>query len=314
MPKALTFYKFLPLEDPAGEQAHWQAFGLDRSVRGSILVAAEGVNGTLVGTQETLALFAVELRTRFGEIPFKWSSVSPGNEGFHRYKVKLKREIVTMGVPDLDVARNGQHVDRDTWNSLLDDPEVVVVDTRNQYEIDIGTFPGSVSPGTTNFRQFPQWVAENLKPEQKVAMFCTGGIRCEKASAFLVQQGFDEVYQLDGGILRYLEAEGSAQNRWQGECFVFDQRVSVNDKLEQGTFKQCYACRHPLSALDVASEDYEKGVCCPHCVADGQTPARRESFRQRQKQVELAADRGEQHIGRRQGPKRHIAERQKDSG
>lgn len=300
MKQALTFYKFLELEDPADEQTHWQAFGRSREARGTILLAEEGVNGTLIGPEETLALFEAELRARFGEMPFKWSSVSPDNQGFYRYKVKLKREIVTMGVPDLDMARSGQHVTPEVWNTLLDDPEVVVIDTRNQYEVDIGTFPGSISPGTTHFRQFPDWVAKNLKPDQKVAMFCTGGIRCEKASAYLLQQGFDEVFQLKGGILKYLEDGESKQNRWQGECFVFDQRVSVDDKLEQGSFQQCYACRHPLSRLDLASEDYEKGVCCPHCVKDALVLKRREDFRQRQKQVELAAARGEQHIGKRQ--------------
>lgn len=300
MKQALTFYKFLELQDPAEEQAHWQTFGGTRPVRGTILLAEEGVNGTLIGPEETLAEFAAELTARFGEMPFKWSSVSPDNEGFYRYKVKLKREIVTMGMPGLDMARNGQHVDPQVWNTLLDDPEVVVVDTRNQYEVDIGTFPGSISPGTTNFRQFPDWVAKNLKPDQKVAMFCTGGIRCEKASAYLLQQGFNDVFQLNGGILKYLEDGGADQNRWQGECFVFDQRVSVDDKLEQGSFQQCYACRHPLSRRDLTSEDYEKGVSCPYCVKDAQTRGRRDHFRQRQKQVELAAARGEQHIGKRQ--------------
>ena len=299
MRQALTFYKFTHLDDPEAVQSMLQDFGLEQAVRGTILVASEGVNGTLIGSPEALTQMRSKLSELFGEMPFKWSQVDEQNQGFFRFKVKLKKEIVTFGVSDLDVSDNGEHVDVETWNSLLEDPDVVVIDTRNQYEIDIGTFPGSVSPNTTNFREFPRWVEESLDPEKqpKIAMFCTGGIRCEKASAYMKSQGFSDVYQLDGGILKYLEDATEDENRWDGECFVFDQRVSVNSDLEQGSYRQCYACRHPVSEEDMASVHYEKGVSCPHCVDADYSEQRRRQFRERQRQVELAVSRGEQHIG-----------------
>ena len=299
MRQALTFYKFTPVDDVVSAQADLQAAGAAAEVRGTILVAEEGVNGTLIGSPEGLETMRQALSDRFGDMPFKWSQVDEENQGFFRFKVKLKKEIVTFGVSDLDVQNNGEHVDAETWNALLADPDVVVIDTRNQYEIDIGTFPGAVSPETTNFREFPDWVAQELDPEQnpKIAMFCTGGIRCEKASAYMKAQGFEEVYQLDGGILKYLEDTTAEDNRWDGECFVFDQRVSVNADLEQGQYRQCYACRHPVSEEDMASPLYEKGVSCPHCADADYSEERRVQFRERQRQVELAASRGQQHIG-----------------
>ena len=299
MRQALTFYKFTPVDDVVTAQADLQAAGAAAEVRGTILVAEEGVNGTLIGSPEGLETMRQALSDRFGDMPFKWSQVDEENQGFFRFKVKLKKEIVTFGVSDLDVQNNGEHVDAATWNALLADPDVVVIDTRNQYEIDIGTFPGAVSPETTNFREFPEWVEQELDPEQnpKIAMFCTGGIRCEKASAYMKAQGFEEVYQLDGGILKYLEDTTADDNRWYGECFVFDQRVSVNADLEQGQYRQCYACRHPVSEEDMASPLYEKGVSCPHCVDADYSEERRIQFRERQRQVELAASRGQQHIG-----------------
>lgn len=299
MRQALTFYKFLAVADPESEQAHFLKFGQNCGVRGTILLAGEGVNGTLAGTRDELVQMQAELVSRFGEMPFKWSSLDPDNEGFYRFKVKLKPEIVSFGVDDLDVADNGEHVDVQTWNRLLDDPDVTVIDTRNQYEIDIGSFPGAISPETTNFRDFPDWVEAALDPEEnrKIAMFCTGGIRCEKASAYMLAKGFSEVYQLDGGILKYLEEVEPESNHWQGECFVFDQRVSVNAELEQGSYQQCFACRHPVSEQDLASPLYEAGVQCPHCADAQLDSAQRQSFRERQKQVELAASRGRQHIG-----------------
>ena len=299
MRQALTFYKFTHVDDLEAAHDSLQTVGLSSGVRGTILLAAEGVNGTLIGERGALETMQSALTDLFGDMPFKWSEVDAGNDGFFRFKVKLKQEIVTFGVPDLDIEDNGKHVDVETWNRLLEDPDVVVIDTRNQYEIDIGTFPGAISPQTTNFREFPDWVEQQLDPAEnpKVAMFCTGGIRCEKASAYMKAQGFDEVYQLDGGILKYLENASSEENQWQGECFVFDQRVSVNNRLEQGNYRQCYACRHPVSAEDMASPLYEKGVSCPHCADADYSERRRAQFRERQRQVELAAARGEQHIG-----------------
>ncbi|MEQ9452126.1 MAG: rhodanese-related sulfurtransferase [Pseudomonadales bacterium] len=304
--RTLTFYRFCAVDELQATQTLLTEAGERLELRGTILLAREGVNGTLVGTTSALLQMQQLLVTRFGDIPCKWSDIDPGNTGFFRYKVKLKDEIVTFGVADLDVTRTGQHVDPQTWNDLLADPEVVVIDTRNQYEIDIGTFPGAVSPHTTNFREFPQWVAQQLNPERdkKVAMFCTGGIRCEKASAYMLQQGFSEVYQLDGGILKYLESTDEENNLWDGECFVFDQRVSVDASLRQGSYQQCFACRHPVSAEDIASPTYEAGVSCPHCYGQ-EDKGDRQRFRERQQQIELARARGESHIGAPQKKSQH---------
>jgi len=305
MRRVLAFYKFVAVEDPEEVQRELLQLGNKLDIKGTILLASEGVNGTIVGEQQHLQRMQQALHQRFGALPFKWSELNEENLGFYRYKVKIKSEIVTMGVPDLDLQQTGEHVSPERWHELLDDPDVVVIDTRNTYEIDIGTFPTAVNPDTTNFREFPQWVAEHLDPAEhkQVAMFCTGGIRCEKASAFMQQAGFAKVYQLDGGVLRYLEQVQPEDNRWQGECFVFDQRVSVTAELEQGHFQQCFACRHPVSDEDMASPYYEQGVSCPHCHADNQSAEqaqRMASFRERQRQVELAQQRGELHIGQPQ--------------
>ncbi len=304
MRRVLAFYQFFTLEDPEGECDRLQTLGDELGLRGTILVADEGVNGTVVGDVQALHQLSQHLTERYGVKSQKWSDLSIGNSGFHRFKARVKPEIVSFGVDDLDMQQTGKHVDAQTWNALVDDPEVIVIDTRNDYEIDIGTFEGAISPHTENFRQFPAWVADNLDAQKhtKVAMFCTGGIRCEKASSYLLNQGFENVYQLDGGILQYLEDTQAKHSRWKGECFVFDQRVSVNAQLQQGQYKQCYACRHPLSAVECASTDFEHGVSCPYCI--GRTSERRrQQFRERQNQIKLAHERGEQHIGLRQKKK-----------
>ena len=311
MRRVLAFYQFLSLDDPQAECDSLQTLGDELALRGTILVAHEGVNGTVVGDTQALQQLSQHLLQQYGVKSQKWSDLQPGNSGFHRFKVRVKPEIVSFGVDDLDMSQSGEHVDAQTWNRLLDDPDVIVIDTRNDYEIDIGSFDGALSPHTESFRQFPAWVADNLDPEQhtKVALFCTGGIRCEKASAYMLNKGFENVYQLDGGILQYLEDTQASESRWNGECFVFDQRVSVNADLEQGQYKQCYACRHPLSAQELASAEFEHGVSCPYCV--GRTSAeRRAQFRERQHQVRLAAERGEQHIGQDQRKARESRERQ----
>ncbi len=301
MRRVLTFYKFQPVAEPEALRAELEELGLAGGLKGTILLAAEGINGTIVGTVEALEGFARALDQRFADLPYKWSDLDEDNPGFYRFKVRVKPEIVSFGIAGLDASKTGEHVGPAAWNALLDDPDVPVIDTRNTYEIDIGTFPGAVSPETTNFREFPDWVAEHLDPAQnpRVAMFCTGGIRCEKASAYLLEQGFSEVYQLDGGILSYLEQVAPEDNRWAGECFVFDQRVSVNSELEQGEYVQCFACRHPLSAQELTSPDYEQGVSCPHCI-DQDDPQRLAGLRERQHQVDLAAARGTTHVGLRQ--------------
>ena len=301
MRRVLAFYQFLNLEDPQVECDRLQTLGDELALRGTILVAGEGVNGTVVGDVQALHQLSQHLTGRYGVKSQKWSDLESGNSGFHRFKVRVKPEIVSFGVDNLDMQQTGEHVDAQTWNALVDDPEVIVIDTRNDYEVDIGTFEGAVSPHTENFRQFPDWVADNLDAQKhtKVAMFCTGGIRCEKASSYLLNQGFKSVYQLDGGILQYLEDTQAEDSRWNGECFVFDQRVSVNAQLQQGQYKQCYACRHPLSAAELASTDFEHGVSCPHCI-ERTSEQRRRQFRERQHQVRLAQERGEQHIGLQQ--------------
>ena len=299
--RVLAFYRFTPIADPAALRDELDAYGQALAIKGTILIADEGVNGTVVGGVAALESLAARLVERCGEIPFKWSDLNENNPGFHRYKVRVKSEIVSFGIDGLDVANTGAHVGVDRWHELLDDPDVVVIDTRNQYEVDIGSFPTARSPATDNFRQFPDWAESNLDPERdtKVAMFCTGGIRCEKASAYLLAQGFEEVYQLDGGILRYLEEVPADANRWRGECFVFDQRVSVTTELTEGVYEQCFACRHPLSAEELSSADFEQGVSCPYCVGDrdGDELA---GLRERQQQVALAQARGDQHIGKPQ--------------
>ena len=278
---------FESLRDPLLQKC--QALG----VVGTLLLAEEGINGTVAGTRAGIDQLFAELRRepRFADLTWKESYTN--QLPFHRLKVKFRREIVTMGVPGIDpIERTGEHVNVEKWNELLQDPEVVVIDTRNQYEHDIGTFRNAISPETVNFREFPQYVQDNLDPKQnpKIAMFCTGGIRCEKASAYLLELGFAEVYQLNGGILKYLEEVTPEESLWEGECFVFDSRVAVNEELEPGSYVQCFACRHPLSEEECESEEYEPGISCPHCLPH-QTQKQRQSFEERQRQIQLAKER-----------------------
>lgn len=294
-----ALYRFVTLDDfeklrePLLE--HCRAAG----ARGTLLLAREGINGTIAGSRAAMDSVLAYLRAdaRLADLEHKESF--DDHMPFHRMKVKLKREIVTMGVPGIDPNEAvGTYVDPADWNALIDDPDVVLIDTRNDYECDIGTFRGALDPRTTNFREFPAFVRENLDParQRKVAMFCTGGIRCEKASAFMLKEGFEEVYHLRGGILKYLEEVPVQDSAWEGECFVFDNRVAVDHDLKRGRYDQCYGCRHPITDIDKASGRYEKGVCCPHCF-DTLTDDRKARFRERQRQVELARARGEAHVG-----------------
>ena len=298
MKSVLAFYKFLEIPDLEDLRFDLLDQGAFLDLKGTILIAHEGINSTLVGNKKNLEKFSVWLTDRFGCFPFKWSSAESSNEVFFRFKVKIKPEIVTMGVNELDMRSVGRHVLIDEWNELLEDPNVIVVDARNEYETDIGGFPGSITPRTKSFRDFPAWADKelNAKENSRIAMFCTGGIRCEKASAYLINRGFKDVCQLEGGVLKYLENAEEENNRWSGECFVFDQRVSVNARLEQGCYYQCFACRHPLSESDLSSEFYEEGVSCHFCI-DSKSLERKDQFRQRQKQIQLANERGHQHIG-----------------
>ncbi|MEI5638674.1 MULTISPECIES: oxygen-dependent tRNA uridine(34) hydroxylase TrhO [unclassified Pseudoalteromonas] len=268
-------------------------------VRGTLLLAEEGINGTVAAKREGIdALLA-------------WLDKQPGLENivtkesfdetcpFYRTKVKLKKEIVTMGVQGIDPKEVvGTYVKPQEWNDLISDPDVVLVDTRNDYEIEIGTFKNAIDPKTKTFREFPKWAEENLNPKQhkKVAMFCTGGIRCEKSTAYMKEQGFEEVYHLEGGILKYLEEVPKEETMWEGECFVFDNRVAVDHDLNKGSYDQCHACRMPITEDEKQSDEYMEGVSCHHCYKE-LTAEQKARFAERQKQIELAKQRGEGHIG-----------------
>ncbi|MEM8501432.1 MAG: rhodanese-related sulfurtransferase [Pseudomonadota bacterium] len=294
-----ALYKFTSLEDYV-DLRDTVFHQLDsRQIRGTLLLAVEGINGTIAGTADAIEGFLKWLRSdqRFADIDTKLSYHS--TPPFHRTKVKLKKEIVTMGVSDIDPNQVvGTYVEPEDWNALISDPETLLIDTRNEYEYEIGSFTHAHNPHTETFREFPDYVDNNLDPakHKKVAMFCTGGIRCEKASAFMKQQGFDEVFHLKGGILNYLEKVPEEDTLWQGECFVFDDRVSVNHKLEKGQYDQCHACRYPITEQDKRSEHYIPGVSCPRCYAS-LTEEQKARFKEREKQVQLSKQRGESHIG-----------------
>ncbi|WP_410497763.1 rhodanese-related sulfurtransferase [Chitinibacter sp. S2-10] len=294
-----ALYKFVTLENFAELRQPLLNQMNGNGIRGTLLLALEGINGTVAGTQEGIDALLAWLDKQPGleniVVKFSYDDKMP----FHRSKVKLKKEIVTMGVEGIDPRRVvGTYVKPKDWNALISDPDVVLVDTRNDYEVQIGTFKGAINPKTETFREFPDYVKKNLDPakNKKVAMFCTGGIRCEKSTAYLKEQGFDEVYHLEGGILKYLEEVPEEQTMWEGECFVFDDRVAVNHKLEKGSFDQCHACRMPLTDEEKKSEQYILGACCPHCFGT-HTPDQQQRFLERQKQVRLAQERGEAHIG-----------------
>ena len=270
-------------------------------IKGTLLLAYEGINGTIAGTDDTInqLLDFLKADPRLAALEHKESRAE--KMPFYRMKTRLKREIVTMGVEGIDPNNVvGTYVDPKDWNELISDPDVVLIDTRNDYEVEIGTFKGALNPDTQTFREFPQWVEDNrdkLK-KPKVAMFCTGGIRCEKASSFMKLNGFDDVYHLKGGILKYLETQPQDGSLWEGDCFVFDQRVAVKHGLEQSDYDQCYACRYPITDEEKTSPLYVQGVSCPRCH-DKMSDAQRDRFAQRQKQIELAKTRGEVHLGRK---------------
>lgn len=276
-----------------------QALCEENGVKGTLLLAREGINGTIAGPDAGIGNVLAHLRAQpeFAALEHKESRAS--KMPFLRMKVRLKKEIVTMGVEDIDPNRIvGTYVDPKDWNALITDPETIVIDTRNDYETAIGIFKGAVDPKTKTFREFPDWVKNNtgLHNKPKIAMYCTGGIRCEKATAFMKEQGFDEVYHLKGGILKYLEEVPEEQSLWEGACFVFDERVSVTHGLKEGEHKLCHACREPLTAEDRASPKFEDGVSCPHCF-ETRSEDDRERYRQRQRQIELARKRGQKHLG-----------------
>jgi UPF0176 protein len=294
-----ALYEFVTLDDYAAIKPSLLKFMLDHEVRGTLLLAQEGINGTVAGSRQSIDALLDYLRAdaRLKDLSFKESYTD--NPPFLRSRVKLKREIVTMGVEGIDPKQSvGTYIKPKDWNKLISDPEVLLVDTRNDYEVEVGTFKNAVNPHTESFREFPDYVKQHLDPQKhkKVAMFCTGGIRCEKSTAYLKEQGFEEVYHLEGGILKYLEDVPEQESLWEGECFVFDERVTVNHSLEKGEYDQCHACRLPITEEDKQSEKYQRGVSCPHCF-DKTTDDQKARYAEREKQTPLALQRGEAHIG-----------------
>ena len=296
-----AFYHLTRLADYEQLKAPLQNMCELLGIKGTLLLAYEGINGTIAGTDNAInqLLDFLKADPRLAALEHKESRAE--KMPFYRMKTRLKREIVTMGVEGIDPNNVvGTYVDPKDWNELISDPDVVLIDTRNDYEVEIGTFKGALNPDTQTFREFPQWVEDNrdkLK-KPKVAMFCTGGIRCEKASSFMKLNGFDDVYHLKGGILKYLETQPESESLWDGDCFVFDQRVAVKHGLEQSDYDQCYACRYPITDEEKTSPLYVQGVSCPRCH-DKMSDAQRDRFAQRQKQIELAKTRGEVHLGRK---------------
>ena len=313
-----AFYAFAPMDNLAGLRGELLDGAQAGQVFGTVLLAEEGVNGTVCGPEAAVQALLSLLRRRPGLEALTAKLSWTPQQAFHRLKVRLKREIVTMGCPTVNPVTGsaagsqadgtpvgtpvGTYVRPQDWDRLIADPSTLVIDTRNAYEVAVGSFEGAVDPGTESFRQFPAWVEEHLRPlveerqPQALALFCTGGIRCEKATAYLLQQGFEGVHHLQGGILQYLEDVPEAGSRWQGECFVFDQRVSVNHQLQPGRYRLCHACGLPLSPADCELESYVEGVSCRHCLSLFSERDRRR-FSERQRQIALAAARGQGHIG-----------------
>ena len=294
-----ALYKFVSWDKLADKQCDIRKICTDNGVFGTLLLAKEGINGTIAGSRQSIDAVLAFLRNYPELSGLEHKESFAAEMPFYRMKVRLKKEIVTIGDPDVDPNKCvGTYVAPKDWNDIISDPDTIVIDTRNDYEVQIGSFRGAINPKTGSFREFPHYVRENLDPQKhkKVAMFCTGGIRCEKASAFMLGEGFEEVYHLQGGILKYLEDMPQDSSLWDGECFVFDERVAVKHGLALGEHALCRACRHPLSPEDLRHDSYQDGVSCPHCA--GQlTEKQRAAAAERQKQVLLAEERGEKHIG-----------------
>ena len=306
-----ALYHFVTLDNYRALRKPLYDFMLEHDIKGTLLLAQEGINGTVAGSRSAIDKLHQWLRSddRLKELKSKESF--DDSMPFYRTRVKLKKEIVTMGVTGIDPKRVvGTYVKPEDWNELISDPDVTLIDTRNDYEVAIGTFKNAINPDTDTFRQFPGYVKDNMDStkHKKVAMFCTGGIRCEKSTAYLKEQGFDEVYHLEGGILKYLETVPERESLWQGECFVFDNRVSVNHQLEKGSYDQCHACRLPITEADKKNDKFEQGVSCPSCY-DKKSDKQRKRFAERERQMQLARKRGEQHLG---SDAREISQQRKD--
>jgi UPF0176 protein len=295
-----ALYQFAPFDEPDALQQPLHDLCKAEGIRGTILIAREGINGTIAGHGSEIDAILAHIKALPGCAALEAKFSSAETMPFLRMKVRIKKEIVTLGVPGIDPARDvGRYVEAEDWNALISDPDVVVIDTRNDYEVGIGTFQGAINPGTKSFSEFPDWFAANrdlLPANARVAMFCTGGIRCEKSTAFLRAQGISEVAHLQGGILKYLEKVPREESLWDGECFVFDDRVSVGHGLKIGTLALCRGCRTPISDEDRVSDLFIDGVQCPACAAT-RTDAQRRRYAERQKQMDLAERRGQGHLG-----------------
>ena len=282
-----TFYKFFPFADYAEKQGLFLEYCQNHQIKGTILLSLEGINGTIAGTATNIEAVIKYLGKdkRLADLDVKYSTAS--DIPFERIKIRLKREIVTLGIPEVNPNKQvGNYVEAEQWNDLIKDEETIIIDTRTSYEVDIGTFRGAINPNTHSFREFPDYVQHNLDPKKhrKIAMFCTGGIRCEKATSFLLKLGFSEVYHLKGGILKYLEEVPERESLWEGECFVFDERVAIKHQLEIGSYEMCLGCGYPISETNKASHKYEEGVSCPHCY-DSLTPEKIAKQREKQRQL-----------------------------
>ena len=291
-----AFYRFAALENLPALRGELGDLAEAQGLSGTILLAPEGVNGTIAGADAGVQALLDRLRQVAGLERLEAKFSRSGIQAFHRLKVRLKREIVTMGEPQVSpylASEVGTHVPPGQWDALIADPDTLVIDTRNAYEVAIGSFEGAIDPGTATFREFPQWVEQSLRPlvaerqPKAIAMFCTGGIRCEKATAYLQQQGFEGVHHLEGGILRYLEEIPEPLSSWHGECFVFDKRVAVNHQLEPGEHSLCFACGLPLAPADRQLPSYRAGVSCRHCI-ERFSDSDRARFSERQRQIEHA--------------------------
>jgi UPF0176 protein len=301
----ITFYKFVTLENKKIIQEQIHKFCEANKIKGTILLADEGINGTISGNEKNIHYFLKFIKKEslfndlFSNLEHKesWATKNP----FYRIKVKIKKEIVALGIDGISPTKKvGKYVNPEDWNNLINDPNTIIIDTRNNYEVNIGTFRNATNPKTSTFRELPSFIDDNLDPQtpKKIAMFCTGGIRCEKATSLMLEKGFQDVYHLKGGILKYLEAIDKNKSLWEGECFVFDQRVAVTHGLKEGKYDQCFACRHPLSADEMNSSHYVKGISCHYCY-DKLSDKKISSVIERQKQIELAKLRGDDHIGKK---------------
>ena len=299
-----TLYKFFKVDDLVALQNQLYAICNKNNVMGTILIANEGVNGTISAKPKEIekTLISIQKDDRFSEIEIKYSSAN--KQPFHKMRVRLKKEIVTIGLPEINPNKTvGTYVKPEEWNDIISDPDVILIDTRNKFEIKIGSFKNALDPRTTSFRDFPEWVKkfkqDKMNTNKKIAMYCTGGIRCEKASSLMKEEGFNEVYHLQGGILKYLEQVEKEKSLWEGECFVFDDRVCLTENLEVGSYKMCFACRMPITEDELNDDRYEEGISCLYCY-DKTTKDKKERFESRQKQIELSKLRGEKHIGGQQ--------------